>query len=333
MGCQITAHVTQKRRKHTVLQGDVWLPDAHPAAHSFPLLKRTGGEDKTIKTGRCLSVTLMAKTDLTWGKLIYCQLKIDSDGKKCRWKLEQLLPRLDFAAPSPPERRRWWVLRSLCHGSSGCLVLLTRSPAPAWALHGCSSPQGNQLPKCAFPRCCQPGWGAQPCLRWGGQNQLEPARTSHVWAGQPLSSLSATCCPCQRWGIRYVGRYTLVYFNNQVQCLHKLSVMYPDGTSQALPRTFRSQAPSRVTAVGLVRACIYLLCVFASTDTQVCTRYPLNSVCISSLEKRGKKMRSMVVVGFILPTFTCWVPLSLFRIPWRGQPLWVQSDRQCPDKG
>lgn len=69
-----------------------WLPDAHQAAFSLPLLKRTGGENQMKKLVRWDTDREIVHRLLSWAKeawlreinLLYCQLKIESRSEKQR---------------------------------------------------------------------------------------------------------------------------------------------------------------------------------------------------------------------------------------------------------
>lgn len=65
------------------------LPDSHQTAPSLPHLwekkkKKPGEKACGLRQAQenHLSVTVISKTDLTWGRIIYCQLEIEVDSEE-----------------------------------------------------------------------------------------------------------------------------------------------------------------------------------------------------------------------------------------------------------
>lgn len=101
--------------------------------------------------------------------------------------------------------------------------------------------------------------------------------------------------------------------------------MYLTGTPLELS-VFKHPCP--LIAIALARACIYPLCVLGSTGVQA--RVTSQNLAASPFWRTGVKKtktnRSVVVVGFILPIFTCWTcrrspPVCLDPAE-RNRPFW-----------
>lgn len=94
-----------------------WLPDAHPAVLSLPLLNRTPGDvrGKTqrvkVKARRSLARYQHRQNRLYSGKISFLAIRIDLDGEKLNPKLTQHLPSLPFFLGST----------SLLHSQLPCL--------------------------------------------------------------------------------------------------------------------------------------------------------------------------------------------------------------------